>query len=67
MFQLKAHGVPAHAGLEPEKGASAILEISRQIPKTPFDLNDSETGTTVNVCTIAGGTTSNVDSRICEM
>ena len=25
MFTLKTHGIPAHAGLEPEKGASAIL------------------------------------------
>ncbi len=59
MFQLKTHGVPAHAGLEPEKGASAILEIACQIPKI-HDLNDSENGTTANVCTISGGTTSNV-------
>ncbi len=59
MFQLKTHGVPAHAGLEPEKGASAILEISRQIPKI-HDLNDLANGTTANVCTISGGTTSNV-------
>ena len=33
MFTLLAHGIPAHAGLEPEKGASAILELSRQIEK----------------------------------
>ncbi len=59
MFQLKTHGVPAHAGLEPEKGASAILEISRQIPKI-HELNDLANGTTANVCTISGGTTSNV-------
>ncbi|MEP7037905.1 MAG: M20 family metallopeptidase, partial [Acidobacteriota bacterium] len=59
MFHLKTHGVPAHAGLEPEKGASAILEISRQIPKI-HELNDLANGTTANVCTISGGTTSNV-------
>ena len=59
MFQLKTHGVPAHAGLEPEKGASAILEIARQIPKIQ-ELNDPANGTTANVCTISGGTTSNV-------
>jgi len=68
MFRLKTHGVPAHAGLEPEKGASAILEISRQIPKI-HELNDLENGTTANVCTIAGGTTSNVipENAICEI
>jgi glutamate carboxypeptidase len=59
MFTLKTHGVPAHAGLEPEKGASAILEISRQIEKL-HTLNNLKIGTTVNVCTISGGTTSNV-------
>lgn len=59
MFRLKTHGIPAHAGLEPEKGASAILEIAHQIQKL-HKLNKPEKGTTVNVCTIAGGTTSNV-------
>ncbi len=59
MFTLKAHGIPAHAGLEPEKGASAILEISRQIEKL-HTLNNLQIGTTVNVCTISGGTTTNV-------
>lgn len=59
MFKLKTHGIPAHAGLEPEKGASAILEISRQIEKL-HTLNNLQKGTTVNVCTISGGTTTNV-------
>lgn len=59
MFTLKAHGIPAHAGLEPEKGASAILEISRQIEKL-HALNNVSAGTTVNVCTAKGGTTTNV-------
>lgn len=58
-YELRTHGIPAHAGLEPEKGASAILEISRQIEKI-HTLNALEKGTTVNVCTIKGGTTSNV-------
>jgi glutamate carboxypeptidase len=58
-YTLKTHGLPAHAGLEPEKGASAILELSRQIPKIQ-DLQSSEIGTTVNVCEINGGTASNV-------
>jgi glutamate carboxypeptidase len=58
-YTLKTHGLPAHAGLEPEKGASAILEISRQIPRIQ-GLQSSEIGTTVNVCEIRGGTASNV-------
>lgn len=59
MFTIKAHGIPAHAGLEPEKGASAVLELSRQIQRL-HDLNDLEKGTTVNVCIVSGGTASNV-------
>ncbi len=59
MFTLKTHGIPAHAGLEPEKGASAILEIAQPI-QTIHTRNNLAKGTTVNVCTIAGGTTSNV-------
>jgi glutamate carboxypeptidase len=59
VFTVKTWGMPAHAGLEPEKGASAILELSRQIQML-HDLTDYANGTTVNVCTIKGGTTSNV-------
>ena len=64
-FKLKAHGIPAHAGLEPQKGASAILELARQIEKL-HSFNNYETGTTVNVCTIKGGTTSNVIPEFAE-
>lgn len=68
MYTLKTHGIPAHAGLDPEKGASAILEIARQIEKL-HTLNAPEKGTTVNVCTINGGTTSNVipENASCEV
>ncbi len=59
MFTVKARGIPAHSGLEPEKGASAILELSRQIEKI-HALNNISEGTTVNVCTVQGGTTTNV-------
>ena len=59
MFNVKAWGKPAHAGLDPEKGASAILELSRQIQML-HDLTDYDVGTTVSVCTIKGGTTTNV-------
>ncbi|MGI8811615.1 MAG: M20 family metallopeptidase [Pyrinomonadaceae bacterium] len=59
MFTVKAHGVPAHAGLEPEKGASAIVELAGQIEQLQ-SLNNASIGTTVNVCTIKGGTATNV-------
>ncbi len=58
-YNLTARGIPAHAGLEPEKGASAILEIARQIERI-HALDDSAKGTTANVCLIEGGTASNV-------
>lgn len=58
-FTLRTHGRPAHAGLEPEKGANAIVEISRQIERIHAIAN-GDLGTTVNVTTIKGGTTSNV-------
>ena len=58
-FRLKAHGVASHAGLDPQKGANAIVEIARQIIKL-HELNDFEIGTTVTVTTIKGGTTTNV-------
>ncbi len=58
-FRLAVEGVAAHAGLEPEKGASAVLEISRQIERL-HALNDAARGTTVNVGVVCGGTRSNV-------
>ncbi len=59
MYTLTAHGVPAHAGLEPEKGANAIAELARQIEHI-HAVARPDIGTTVNVTTIRGGTTTNV-------
>lgn len=58
-FTVRVTGQAAHAGLEPEKGASAILELSFVIQKL-FALNDPDRGITVNVGTIDGGLRSNV-------
>ncbi|ESA37434.1 peptidase m20 [Leptolyngbya sp. Heron Island J] len=58
-FTIEVIGQAAHAGLEPDKGASAILELSFIIQKL-FDLNDPEAGITVNVGTIDGGIRPNV-------
>lgn len=65
MFTLTARGIPAHAGLEPEKGANAILELSRQIERI-HNIARPDEGTTVNVTTIKGGTTSNVIPEYAE-
>ena len=59
MYTLRAHGVPAHAGLEPEKGANAVAEVARQVEKI-HSVARAEIGTTVNVTTFHGGTTLNV-------
>ena len=58
-FHITVRGVAAHAGLDPGKGSSAILELSIIIQKL-FALNDPEKGVTVNVGTIDGGLSPNV-------
>jgi glutamate carboxypeptidase len=58
-FTIRVAGLSAHAGVEPEKGANAILELSRQVLLL-HGLNDQERGTTVTTGVIKGGTASNV-------
>ena len=53
-FTIRVKGKAAHAGLDPNAGASAILELSHVIQKL-FELNDPERGTSVNVGVIDGG------------
>lgn len=58
-FTLSVRGVSAHAGLDPGKGASAILELANLVQQL-FALNDVEKGISVNVGMIEGGTQANV-------
>src|SRR5688572_1977389 len=58
-FEMIAHGVPAHAGLDPGKGVSAVRELARQITAID-DLQDPANGVTVTVGVIQGGTRANV-------
>jgi glutamate carboxypeptidase len=58
-FTVTVYGKAAHAGLDPESGASAILELSHVIQKL-FALNDPDRGISVNVGTIDGGIQPNV-------
>ncbi len=58
-FTVTVHGKAAHAGLDPEAGASAILELSHVIQKL-FAMNDAERGITINVGTVDGGVQPNV-------
>ena len=58
-FHVTVHGVAAHAGLDPEKGRSAILEMSYIIQRL-FAMNDAASGVSVNVGLIEGGLRPNV-------
>jgi glutamate carboxypeptidase len=58
-YEVKVRGKASHAGVDFEAGASAILELARQIEKIAGFTN-LKRGTTVNPGVIAGGTRSNV-------
>ena len=58
-YTLLVQGVAAHAGLDYEKGHSAVVELSRQILRIS-EMAYLARGTTVNVGKISGGTRTNV-------
>ena len=58
-YALTAQGCSAHAGVEPEKGRNAIVEIAHQVLQFQ-DLNGWREGITVNAGVISGGTVANV-------
>ena len=58
-YTLQVQGVASHAGLDPGKGHSAIVELARQIPAL-WKLNDLQGGVSVNPGVIRGGTRTNV-------
>lgn len=58
-FHIRVSGRSAHSGLDPERGASAILELSHVI-QLLHTLNDPERGISVNVGMIEGGVSSNM-------
>jgi glutamate carboxypeptidase len=58
-FELTVRGVPAHAGVDPGKGVSAIRELARQILAVET-LHDLSQQISVNVGIISGGTRANV-------
>ena len=58
-YTLSITGRAAHAGVEPEKGVSAVQELAHQVLAL-HSLTDSEAGTTVNVGVVAAGTRPNV-------
>jgi glutamate carboxypeptidase len=58
-YRLNAYGHSAHAGVEPEKGSNAIVELAHQILQL-YTLNGWREGLTINVGHIQGGTATNV-------
>ncbi len=64
-FRIDVSGVAAHAGIEPERGASAVHELVRQIGAV-LALHDPSGGIHVNVGTIRGGSRPNVVAESAE-
>jgi glutamate carboxypeptidase len=65
-LRISVTGRAAHAGVEPEKGRSAILEAAR-IVEDVHALNGRWPGVTVNVGVIRGGTRPNVVAEQCSL
>ena len=58
-YAIEVRGRAAHAGLDPERGVSAVSELARIIGALEGAASPAE-GTTVNVGRVSGGTRSNV-------
>lgn len=58
-FEIAIKGQPSHAGLDPEKGVSAIVGLSNIVQQL-VALNEPEKGISINVGTIEGGERANV-------
>ncbi|MDH3663780.1 MAG: M20/M25/M40 family metallo-hydrolase, partial [Alphaproteobacteria bacterium] len=55
---IEVHGIAAHAGSAPQRGASAILALCRKVEALQA-LTDYDSGLTVNVGLIEGGQSAN--------
>ena len=58
-FTVRVRGKASHAGVDFEAGASAVVELARQIDRIA-GFTEKDRGVTVNPGVIAGGTRSNV-------
>ncbi len=65
-MRLVAKGRAAHAGVEPEKGASALLELCRKAVELE-ELTDTDSGVSVNVGVLRGGSAANVVAAEAEL
>jgi glutamate carboxypeptidase len=66
MLRLKVQGRPAHAGVDHDKGRSAIREMAHQVLALEA-MTDYARGITVNVGTIVGGTVTNTVPSQCQI
>jgi glutamate carboxypeptidase len=58
MYELHVQGRAAHAGLEPERGINALVELAHQLPIV-VSLLDASAGTTVTPTMAKAGSTAN--------
>jgi glutamate carboxypeptidase len=65
-YKVKITGRPSHAGLDPQNGHSAIIELARQIERIAA-FTDMKRGITVNPGIIRGGTRTNVVAAEAEV
>jgi glutamate carboxypeptidase len=65
-YKVKVTGCSAHAGLDPQEGHSAIVELARQI-ECIAGFNHAGRGITVNPGVIRGGTRTNVVAAEAEV
>ena len=59
-FLISARGVAAHAGVEPEKGANAAVEIAHQVLKIQAFNQQTKKGVSANVTVVRGGKKTNI-------
>ena len=64
--RITIHGRAAHAGVEPEKGRSAVLAAADLVTRL-HALNGRWDGVTINVGLISGGTRPNVVAERCSL
>ena len=65
MLRLAVKGRPSHAGVQHDKGRSAIREMAHQVLALEA-MTDYDRGITVSVGTIAGGTVTNTVPALCR-
>jgi len=65
IFRIEVTGKPAHAGVNPEDGVNAIMEMVRLLTKIK-NIEGEEAGSTINVGVIKGGIRSNVVPAACQ-